>query len=155
VAFLARAFGWALAAAALLAGGLLALGWFLIALSGPGYAELGDVQQLAFKALYSAILLQALLPQAGAAFVGWLGITALVPALDAGWKRLAPGVALVAALCFPIAARRFEIWEPAGVRDVLSTFLLLTASVALALLLPRALPGLRPGVFWAKIPSDS
>ncbi|HVH06874.1 MAG TPA: hypothetical protein VNE71_12835 [Myxococcota bacterium] len=155
MAFVARAIAWAAAAAGLLAGGLLAVGWVLIAITGPGYAKLGDMQQIAFQSLYSAILLQALLPQAASAFVGWLGVTALVPALDAGWKRLAPGVAIVAALCFPIAARRFAIWQPTSTQDVVSTFLLLSGSVALALLLPRLLPKLGPGVFWSKIPSDS
>ena len=136
--FVARAIAWAAAAAGLLAGGLLAVGWVLIAITGPGYAKLGDMQQIAFQSLYSAILLQALLPQAGSAFVGWLGVTALVPALG-----------------FPIAARRFAIWQPTSTQDVVSTFLLLSGSVALALLLPRLLPKLGPGVFWAKIPSDS
>jgi hypothetical protein len=155
VAFVARAIVWALAAAGLLAGGLAALGWVLIAVLGPGYSRLGDMQQIAFRSLYSAILLQALLPQAASAFVGWLGLTALVPALDAGWKRLVPGVLVVASLCFPIAARGFTIWQPTGARDVVSTFLLLSGSVALALLLPRLLPELGPGVFWSKIPSNS
>jgi hypothetical protein len=155
VAFVARAIVWALAAAGLLAGGLFVLGWSLIAIQGPGYSKLGDMQQIAFQSLYSAILLQALLPQAGSAFVGWLGLTALVPALDAGWKRLVPGLLVVAGLCFPIAARGFVIWQPATTRDVVSTFALLTGSVGLALLLPRLLPSLGPGVFWSKIPSDS
>jgi hypothetical protein len=155
VAFVARVVGWALAAALLLSGGLAAVGWVMIAAGGTSYGKLGDVQQLALKALYSAVLGQALLPQAGAALVAWLGITALVPKLDTGWRRLAPGVVIVAALCFPIAARFFTIWQPASWRDVASTWALLTGSAALALLLPRALPGLAPGVFWAKIPSDS
>jgi hypothetical protein len=155
VAFVARAIVWALAAAGLLAGGLAALGWGLIAILGPGYAKLGDMQQIAFQSLYSAILTQALFPQAASALVGWLGLTALVPALDARWQRLVPGLVVVAGLCFPIAARGFTIWQPAGARDVLSTFLLLSGSVALALLLPRLLPRLGPGVFWPKKPSDS
>jgi hypothetical protein len=155
VAFVARAVGWAAAAGLLLAGGLLAVGWLLLAIQGPGYSGLGDVQQLAFKALYRAILLQALLPQACAALVLWLGFTAFVPALDATWKRLAPGLAVAAALCFPIAARGFAIWNPTGARDVVATFALLTASVALALLIPRTFPSLGTGVFWSKIPSDS
>jgi len=155
VAFLARAIVWFLVAAGLLAGGLAALGWAIISFQGPGYAKLGDMQRIAFQSLYSAILLQALLPQAASAFVGWLGLTALVPALDAGWKRLVPGLLVVAGLCFPIAARGFVIWQPSGARDVISTFALLTGSVGLALLLPRLLPMLGPGVFWPKIPSDS
>jgi hypothetical protein len=155
VVLVLRAIGWALAAGILLAGGLAAVGWGMIALSGPGWARLGDVQQLAFKSLYTAILVQALLPQTGAALVGWLGVAAFVPALDASWKRIVPGIAVVAALCFPIAAKRFSVWQPTGVRDVVATFALLSFSAALALLLPRMLPGLAPGVFWPRIPSDS
>lgn len=141
-----RALVWGLLSGAILAAGLYGVGVGFVAWQGPeGISGLGSVQRAALHALYTAILLQALLPQAGFALGFWLAAIFFVPSLDASWRRLVPGLAAAAALGFPLASSRFAIWRPTGPRDVIHTFLLMTGSVLLALLVPRVLPNLLPG----------
>jgi hypothetical protein len=143
---LSRALLWAAAAGALLAAGLLGVGAAIVAISAD--AALGDVQRAALRALYAALLRQALLPQAALALLLWLAAARLAPVFDRGWRPLAASLLAASALAFlPVGALGFAIWTPTGARDVAGTFLLTTASVATALLLPRLLPGLRPGAF--------
>jgi hypothetical protein len=140
---------WAAAAGALLAAGLLGVGAAIVALTAD--AALGDVQRAALRALYAALLRQALLPQAALALLLWLAAARLAPRLDRGWRPLAASLLAASALAFlPVGAVGFAIWTPAGPRDVAGTLLLMTASVATALLLPRLLPPLRPGAFGAR-----
>ena len=137
---------WAAASGGLLAGGLLGVGASIVALSAS--APVGDVQRAALHSLYTALLRQALLPQAGLALLGWLAAAWLMPALDRSWRTLGASLLAAAALAFPaVGLGTFTIWSPSGPRDVAGTFLLLTGAVAAALLLPRILPRLGPGAF--------
>lgn len=141
-----RVLAWAGVAAVLLVCGLALWLSALFALGGAGAAS---ALRAAGRALHWAILVQALLPHATLTLAGWLVLARLCPRLDTSWRSLGPGVALLAAVCFaPVGAGTFRSWSPSGPGDVVATWLLLTAGVAGALLLPRRLlRPLGPGAF--------
>jgi hypothetical protein len=143
----ARAAVWIAASAATLVGGALALAWlaFRVHPAGPAAA----VQSAAARALFAALVRQALLPELAIAAGLWLALARRVPRLDASWRTLLPGLAAASALAFPpVGLWCFRMWTPAGPGDVAATWALLAAGTTLALGLPRALfRGLRPGAF--------
>jgi hypothetical protein len=146
------ALGWAACSGALLAGGFAALVAWIAWHAG---ATPGPVQRQAWIALATRVLEQALLPLWGATLVSWLALARGVPALDRGWRTLAPGIALLAALWFaPVGAFGFTMWTPRDAHDVLGTLALCAGGVSVALLLPRWLwRRLAPGAFSAARPS--
>lgn len=134
-----RASVWAALSAALLFGGLLALG-ALVARGLPREVRLD---------LFSAIVLQALAPLWAATLATWLVANRLAPALDRTLARLALGVAAVAALWFPlVGGLLFTAWSPRGLADWAGTCAILVGAVTASLFLPRWLVrGLGPGAF--------
>jgi hypothetical protein len=146
--FVRRALAWALASAALLAGGLYAVGATFVAIAShrTGSAP-GEVQLAGLHAVFFAVLRQALLPHWLFTLVTWLVLARLVPRLEGTWRFLGPSLAGIAALWFPaVGFVLFRAWKPTSAADVANTWLLMTASVALALLLPRlVLHPLAPG----------
>ena len=134
-----RAGVWAVLSAVLLFGGLLALG-ALVARGLPREAR---------TALASAIALQALAPLWAATLATWLVASRIAPGLDRSLARLALGVAVAAALWFPLVGGvLFSAWSPQGLGDWAGTCAILVGAVTAALFLPRWLvPGLHPGVF--------
>lgn len=143
----ARAAVWIAASAATLVGGALVLAWLAFRVQQAGPA--GSLQTAAARALFGALVRQALLPQLGIAAGLWLALTWRAPRLDASWRTLLPGLALASALAFPpVGLWCFRMWTPAGPGDVAGTWALLAVGTTLALWLPRALfRGLRPGAF--------
>ncbi|HBZ69951.1 MAG TPA: hypothetical protein DEP35_09530 [Deltaproteobacteria bacterium] len=151
--FLLRALAWAGVSAALLVGGLYALGALLIAIGNHrAGTSLGPMQIAALHAIFLAIVLEALFPHWILTVLTWLALVRFAPRLDRAWRSLVPGLAAVAALWFPVVGfllyRVWKLWKPAGPADVAKTWLLMTGGVAAALLLPRRLaPPLAPGSF--------
>ncbi len=149
-----RALAWPAIGGAALALGLALLGLGALAL---GSLRTGvwptHLQRAAWGALFEAVLRQALLPHVLLTAAGWLALVRVAPRLDRSWRTLVPGLLALAGAAFPIVARGFSVWSPASAADVVSTALLLSASAAAALLLPRALVrALGPGAF-ARSPS--
>jgi len=146
--FVLRGIAWALASAALLAGGFYVVGAALVAIAmlrtgtPPGQVELNGLNLIFF-----AVLREALLPHWLLTLLTWLVLARLVPRLEGAWRFLGPSLAAVAALWFPaVGFLLFRAWKPTSAADVANTWLLMTASVALALLLPRlVLRRLAPG----------
>ena len=146
--FVLRGTAWALASAALLAGGFYVVGAALVAIAvhrtgtSPGQVELHGLHLIFF-----AVLREALLPHWLLTLLTWLVLARLVPRLEGAWRFLGPSLAAVAALWFPaVGFLLFRAWKPTSAADVANTWLLMTASVALALLLPRlVLRPLAPG----------
>jgi len=146
--FFLRVLAWAGASAALLAGGFYAVGAGLVAFASHRAATTpGDVQIQALHALYFAVLREALLPHWLLTLATWLVLARLVPRLEGGWRSLGPCLAAVAALWFPaVGFVLFTAWKPGRPLDVANTWLVMSGSVAAALLLPRlVLPPLAPG----------
>jgi hypothetical protein len=152
-----RALAWACVSAAILLGGLYALGFGLVTLrlaaegaSAPG----GNVQRAALHALVETLAREALLPHVALTLAAWLGLSRWLPRMDASWGSLAASLPACALLAFPIVgAFTFRAWSPGGVADVAGTAALLSGAVALALWLGRRLvPGLGPGRFGASAP---
>jgi hypothetical protein len=143
---------WAVCLAALLAGGFAALVAWIAWHAG---ASPGPVQLQAWIAIATRVLEQALLPLWAATLASWLALARGLPALDRGWRTLAPGVALLAALWFaPVGAFGFTMWTPRDAHDVIGTVALCAGGVSVALLLPRWLwRRLAPGAFSAARPS--
>jgi len=136
---IARALLWAAVSALLLVGGLLALGLLVARGLSSGVAGL----------FFRVILQQALLPLWLAALASWLVVAHVAPTAERSWGRLALGLALVAALWFPLVGEyAFRVWQPQSARDYFGTWLLVAGGVAAALWLARRIvPWLRPGVF--------
>jgi len=145
---LLRALAWAGASAALLAGGFYAVGAALVAVaSHHAGTSPGEIQIAGLHALFFAVLREALLPHWLLTLATWLVLARLVPRLEGAWRSLGPSLAAVAALWFPaVGIVFFRAWKPTSAADVANTWLLMTASVAAALLLPRlVLHPLAPG----------
>jgi hypothetical protein len=145
--FVLRALAWAGVSAALLAGGFYGLGAALVALGRHGAGtSLGEIQLAALHAVFMAVLVEALLPHWILTLTTWLVLVRFAPRLDHAWRSLGPGLLAVAALWFPVAGFVFfRAWKPTSAADVAHTWLLMTAGVAAALLLPRLLPPLTRG----------
>ncbi|HTF33488.1 MAG TPA: hypothetical protein VK714_07270 [Myxococcota bacterium] len=145
--FVLRALAWAGASAALLAGGFYGLGAALVALGRPGAGtSLGEIELTALHAVFMAVLVEALLPHWILTLTTWLVLVRFAPRLDHAWRSLGPGLLAVAALWFPVAGFVFfRAWKPTSAADVAHTWLLMTAGVAAALLLPRLFPPLTLG----------
>jgi hypothetical protein len=109
----------------------------------------GPVQRESLAAVYSALALQALLPEIALTLATWLGVARLAPAFDRSRRALPLGLLAVGALWFPVVGHYFfEAWSPTGPRDYAFTLLLVAGGAALALWVPRALsPALAPGCF--------
>jgi hypothetical protein len=145
--FALRAFAWAVASAALLVGGFYAVGASLVAVAiyRTG-ASPGAVQLAGLHALFFAVLRQALLPHWILTLLTWLVLACVVPRLETAWRFLGPALAIIAALWFPVVGfLLFRAWRPRGAGDIANTWLLMTAAVVGALLLPRLLRFLAPG----------
>jgi hypothetical protein len=145
-----RALAWASISAAILVGGLYALGFGLVTLrAAGGVASQPNVQRAALAAVVTTLAREALLPHAALTFVAWLVLASRVPRVDASWRALAASLAACALLAFPIiGAFTFEAWTPGGAADVIGTAALLSAAVGLGLWLGRRLvPGLGLGCF--------
>lgn len=151
-----RALAWAGTSAAILLGGLYALGYGFVSLrlSAEGGGPGAKVQHAALAALVETLAREALLPHAALAFAAWLVLVRLRPRVDASWRALAASLLLCALIAFPpVGAFSFRAWSPSGVGDVLGTAALLSGAVALGLWLGRRLvPGLGPGRFGAPSP---
>jgi hypothetical protein len=147
-----RALAWGGASAAILLGGLAALGHGLVTLrvsSGEGGAP-GNVQSAALQAVVETVAREALLPHAALTLASWLALAWFAPRVDASRRALALSLPACALLVFPIVgAGTFHAWSPRGAGDVLGTAALLSGAVALALWLGRLVPGLGPGSFGA------
>jgi len=148
-----RALAWGCVSAAILLGGLYALGVGFVTLrvhsaaAGAG----GGIQSAALYALIAMVAREALLPHAALALASWLVLARFAPRVDASWWALAASLPACALLTFPIVgAFTFRGWSPTGAGDVVATAALLSGSVAAALWLGRrSVPALRPGAFGA------
>jgi hypothetical protein len=148
--FIVRALFWLAASAGLLLAGFAVFSALILIPSVLARGELpGDVQRDSLGLVYSAIALQALLPELLVAFVTWLALARIVPALEVSGRALAVALPLVAAAWFPAVGHYcFRVWTPNGARDYAFTLLLVAGGAALALLVPRALSAaLPPGCF--------
>jgi len=140
-----------------LSAGLLLLGFALFgtAVLAPGVIARGElpgpVQREALGAVYSALALQALLPELALTFATWLVVARLAPALDRSRRALAIALAMVGALWFPAVGHySFTAWSPTGPGAYLITLLLVAGGAALALWVPRMVSSaLPPGCFSA------
>ncbi|HKC49146.1 MAG TPA: hypothetical protein VKF60_00015 [Myxococcota bacterium] len=149
---LLRALVWLGASAGLLLVGFALFGTAVLAPSVIARGELpGRIQREALGAVYSALALQALLPELVLTLATWLVVARLAPALDHSRRALALALAAVGALWFPAVGHYlFTAWSPTGPGAYLITLLLVAGGAALALWVPRlASPALAPGCFTA------
>ena len=146
--FLLRALAWAGVSASLLAGGFYAAGVAFVAIgSHRAGTSPGEVQIAGLHALFFAVLREALLPHWLLTLATWLVLARLLPRLEGAWCFLGPSLLAVAALWFPaVGFGLFRAWKPTSALDVANTWLLMTAAIAVSLLLPRVvLRSLAPG----------
>jgi hypothetical protein len=147
-----RILGWALAAAIALCIGFAMLGSGWIALEAiRSEIGLGQVRIAVLWSFYAAIVSQALLPHLLLSLLVWLAVARCLPAVERSWRSLSTGIAVTAAVCFPvIGSFCFTAWTPTSARDYLATLLLMTGGTSVALLLPRRLlRSLAPGALMA------
>ncbi|HTO55231.1 MAG TPA: hypothetical protein VMR50_17745 [Myxococcota bacterium] len=148
--FFLRALVWLAASAGLLLAGFFALAVVLLVPSFVSRGGVpGDVQRDSLGLVYSAIAMQALLPELCAVFVTWLALARVAPGLERSGRSLALGLPLVAAAWFPAVGHYlFTVWSPTGPGTYAMTLFLVGGGAALALLVPRASsPHLAPGCF--------
>jgi hypothetical protein len=147
-----RALAWGCASAAILVGGLAALGHGLVTLrlAAGGEGTPASVRGAAVQAVVETLAREALLPHVALTLASWLVLAWFAPRVDASRRMLALSLPACALLVFPIVgAGTFAAWTPRGAGDVLGTAALLSGAVALALWLGRLVPGLGPGSFGA------
>jgi hypothetical protein len=149
---LASLIAWCALSAVALVAGLLSLVAGIVAWGALRTGQWpGELQRHAWQLLATTVLVQALLPLWAATLATWLLLLRVAPWLDATWRRLASGIAALAALWFaPVGAYSFDAWTPTSARDVAATVLLCAGGVSAALLLPRfGFRPLAPGAFAA------
>jgi hypothetical protein len=147
---LLRALVWLGVSAGLLLVGFAVFATVLIAPSVIARGEMpGEIQSQALGAVYSALALQALLPELALTLATWLAVAQLLPELDRSRRALALALPAFGAVWFPVVGHYlFTAWSPTGPRDYVLTFLLVVGGASLALLVPRfASPALAPGSF--------
>jgi hypothetical protein len=147
---LLRAVVWAVGSAATLCIGFALVGAGLIAIEmHRAEVSFDQLRVSVWRALYVAIVSQALLPHLLLSLLAWLGVARCFPSLERSWIALLPSLVLTAALCFPvIGGLTFTAWTPTSSRDYVATLLLMAGGTAAALALPRRLLRfLAPGVF--------
>ncbi|MBW2271643.1 MAG: hypothetical protein JRG96_00125 [Deltaproteobacteria bacterium] len=147
---------WLLCAVVLLLGGLL-LVLYGFWTGGHALGAMGDAStrqsQLALVTYYRVVALKGLLPQLLLVLALWPVACRLLPFAESSRRGLAGALAIVASLAFALVAPALLTSELAGLpalrmrgpRDAVFSFLLMTAAVTLAALVPRLLiPALRP-----------
>lgn len=144
-----RALLWVVWSAGVLLAGFAVLGALVLI---PGVIAKGSpdqMQRMALGAVYSAIAVQALLPELAVTAAVWLALAGAFPALDRSWRSLLLGIPAVAAIAFPaIGKYSFTIWDAGNPQNYAATLVLLVLGVSAALLVPRALShALAPGCF--------
>lgn len=98
----------------------------------------GELQRHAWLSLATIVFEQALAPLWLGTLASWLAVLRIAPRLDASWRTLGLGTAVLAALWFaPVGAWCFDAWTPSSARDVAATLVLCAGGVSAALLLPR------------------
>ncbi len=149
---LLRALVWLGVSAGLLLVGFALSAVVLLAPSVIARGELpGQVEREALGAVYTALTLQALLPELALTLATWLVVARLAPRFDRSRRALALGLVAVGALWFPAVGHySFTAWSPTGPRDYVLTQLLVAGGASLALWVPRLVSSvLAPGCFTA------
>jgi hypothetical protein len=147
---LLRVLVWAVGSAVTLCIGFALVGLGLIAIEmNRSEVSFDQLRLSVWRALYVAIVSQALLPHLLLSLLAWLGVARRFPSLERSWLALLPSLVLTAALCFPVIGwLTFTAWTPTSARDYVATLLLMAGGTAAALALPRRLLRfLAPGVF--------
>jgi hypothetical protein len=145
-----RVLVWAVGSVTTLCIGFALVGLGLIAIEmNRAEVSFDQLRLSVWRALYVAIVSQALLPHLLLSLLAWLGVARCIPSLERSWRALLPSLALTAALCFPVIGwLTFAAWTPTSARDYVATLLLMAGGTAAALALPRRLLRfLAPGVF--------